>query len=292
MALKMTRQFKQRLSLGSLSVLALIICIYYSFSPIFKPFFILLNFGVISLALIEYYHLAQCKGFQPLIKFGIGTTFAYILSLGINFFYPHLNALPSLILLICFIGLFLMFFKNQQFALGNLAVTAFGIIYLTIPLACVLRINYFFPENSAADGRFWLAYVLIVSKMTDISAYFCGKIFGKTTLAPLISPKKTLEGAIGGIIAAVASSMILAFLFAFLQIGPSFKISFIQSIWIGLLISILAQVGDLGESVLKRDAGVKDSSHLPGLGGILDVVDSLIFTIPLMYLLLEMHFVG
>ena len=173
--------------------------------------------------------------------------------------------------------------------MGNLAITLFGIIYLTLPISCALRINYFFPEQAAQDGRLWLAYVLLVTKMTDIGAYFCGKTLGKNKLAPSISPKKTIEGALGGLGAALITSLIFTLLASTLTIFP---MSFLQSIWIGIAMSVLAQLGDLSESLLKRDAGVKDSSHLPGLGGMLDIVDSLIFTLPLMYLLLKMEIIG
>jgi phosphatidate cytidylyltransferase len=290
--MRITRQFKQRMLASVLGILLLVFCIYYSFTPFFKPIFVLLLGGIISLALLEYYQLAQYKGFQPSVAFGIGSTFAYIIALALSVHHVQLAALPSLILLASLLCFFLIFFNQQSAAIGNLAVTVFGLVYLTIPLGCALSINYFFPTHELKDGRLWLAYVLIVSKMTDIGAYFCGKSFGKTKLAPLISPKKTIEGAIGGAGAALIASILCSIFFPITQLGPSFKITMMQSIWIGLLMSILAQLGDLAESLLKRDANVKDSSHLPGLGGILDVVDSLVFTLPLMYLLLQMHFVG
>lgn len=284
-----SKQFKQRLIVSNLGVLCLVFSIYYSYNSFFKPFFILLNAGIISLALVEYYHLARNKGFHPSIISGIGCSIAYILALAANFHDTLLSGIPFLILLTSFLIFFLTFFKQQSLALGNLAVTVFGIGYLTIPLGCAVCINYFFPSQSLEDGRLWLAYVLLVSKMTDVGAYFCGKIFGKTKLAPSISPKKTVEGAIGGAVASLITSVLFTFFISHLAV---FKMTFIQSIWIGLLLSILAQLGDLAESLLKRDAGVKDSGYLPGLGGMLDIVDSLVFTLPLMYLLLQMHVIG
>jgi phosphatidate cytidylyltransferase len=285
----MTRQFKQRLLISSLSILVLIISIYYSHSSFFKPIFVLLNVSIISFALIEYYHLARNKGFQPLTTLAIGSSTLYLISLALSFHHASLIGLPSLILLLSLLLFFLAFFNQQASSLGNLAVTLFGIGYLTIPLSCILCINYFFPSNALEDGRLWLAYVLLTSKMTDIGAYFCGKLFGKIKLAPSISPKKTIEGAIGGAGATLITSLIFTLFASHLA---TFKMTWGQSLWIGLTISILAQLGDLAESLLKRDAKVKDSSHLPGLGGILDIVDSLVFTLPLMYLFLQMHIVG
>jgi phosphatidate cytidylyltransferase len=284
--LKVTRQFKQRILMSSLGILGLVISIYYSYTSFFKPIFVLLNGAIISFALLEYYRLAEGKNFQPLIKLGIGSTMAYTIALAFSLHYSHLEGLPMLILLGALLLFFLMFFKQQASSIGNLAVTVFGIVYLTLTLSCVLPINYW------EDGRLWLAYVLMISKMTDIGAYFSGKIFGKTKLAPDISPKKTVEGALGGTLTALITSLLFSFFFPATQIATSFKLTWGQSIWIGLIISILAQLGDLAESLLKRDAGVKDSSHLPGLGGVLDVVDSLVFTLPFMYLLLQMRLVG
>jgi phosphatidate cytidylyltransferase len=280
----MSIQFKQRLLMSSLGILAVGFSIYYSYAPFFKPIFILLNAGIIGFALREYYQLAIQKGFKPLSVLGICSGIAYLLALSLPLHQIGHDALPSLILLISLLLIFLMFFNQLSASLGNIAVTVFGIVYLVIPLACALRINYFLPLNGTEDGRLWLAYILIVSKITDVGAYFCGKIFGKIKLAPLISPKKTIEGAIGG----AAAALIASFLFSSLFSSAEFRMSMSQSLWMGLLISILSQLGDLAESLLKRDVGVKDSSHLPGLGGMLDVVDSLVFTLPLMYLLLEM----
>jgi phosphatidate cytidylyltransferase len=285
----MTRQFKQRLLISSLGILGFAISIYLSYTSFFKPIFVLLNAGIISLALMEYYNLARHKGFQPHTAFGVGSSIAYIIALSMSLHNPSFATFPSFVLLASLLLLFLLFFKQQSSSLGNMAITLFGIGYLTIPLSCALRINYFFPPNALEDGRLWFAYVLLTSKMTDIGAYFSGKIFGKRQLAPSISPKKTIEGAVGGIVSAVLMSLIFTFFVSHLA---SFKMTLLQSIWIGFFISILAQLGDLAESLLKRDAGVKDSSRLPGLGGILDIVDSLVFTLPLMYLLLEMHVVG
>lgn len=93
-------------------------------------------------------------------------------------------------------------------------------------------------------------------------------------------------------IGGLALSLVASLLFYFFLFENSPLMTLWKAIWVGLLISILAQIGDLAESLLKRDAGVKDSSHIPGLGGMLDIVDSLVFTLPLVYLLLTMHILG
>lgn len=286
----MTRHFKHRLLLSILGFVGLFICIYLSFIPLFKPIFILIVSGMVGLALHEFYDLCKLKGCTPLEKLGIGAAIAYLISLPYTFHHPALSGIPALILLISFLIFFLVLFNNPQSSLSTLGSTIFGFVYLAIPLSCILRINYFFPTEEMGDGRLWLAYVFIVSKMTDIGGYIIGKCYGKTQLTARVSPKKTVEGSLGGTIAALMTSLIFALVLPIDYIP--FKITLWQSVWLGLLISVLAQLGDLSESLLKRDAGVKDSSHLPGLGGMLDIVDSLVFTLPLMYLMLKMHLVG
>ena len=278
----LTQQLKQRLVTSTLSILAVIIAVYYSHSPFFKPLFVLFTIGITYLAIKEYCHLAEKKGFNPLFSLMTGCTTLYFVSLFVSSTDPSWTTLPSFVLLFSFLALFVAFFIQPIASLSNLAVTSFGILYLTIPLSYVLKINYFFPASALEDGRVWLAYAFSVSKVTDIAAYFFGKALGKHKLAPFISPQKTIEGSIGGLVASVLVSVIFASFFR-----PFFEMTLFQSLWVGVIISVLAQMGDLAESLLKRDAGVKDSSDLPGLGGVLDIVDSLIFTLPFVYLFLK-----
>lgn len=279
----MTSQFRYRLLLGTLGTIAVFLSLYYSFTTLFKPVFIAIHAAIVWAALSEYYQLAEHKGFVPLKSLGILSSTCFIVALDLSVQHSCCQGLPPLILLGSFICCFLAFFKYGTSSLGNLAVTVFGVVYLTIPLGCALMINYFFSPEQGQDGRLWLLYVLIVSKVTDVGAYFVGKGFGKTKLAPWISPKKTVEGAIGGFV----SSFAVSFIFVIVSKASGLMtLSLFQNVWLSITISILAQLGDLTESLLKRDAGVKDSSRLPGFGGILDVIDSLVFTLPFMYLVL------
>lgn len=282
-----SKQLQHRLLFSTVAIAILIISIYYSHHLFFRPVFVLFNCAIISYTLQEYYHLAKNKGFTPSLFLALGTSFFYIIALELSLLKYVSEALPSLILLIAFLMLFLNKFNQTSSALGNLAVNIFGICYVTIPLSCVLRINDFFPPGALEDGRLWLSYTLIVSKITDVGAYFCGKMIGKAKLAPSISPKKTIAGAIGGTSVAVTTSILFVWITSYFS--SSFHMTWGQSIWIGFSISILAQLGDLSESLLKRDAGVKDSNQLPGVGGMLDLVDSLVFTLPFVYLLLWME---
>lgn len=286
----MKTQFFQRLASSAIAVSMLAIFLSLSQHQWLAPLFVLLCGWLISKGLQEYYRLAVAKGYQPLSTQAIVYGCVYVLATYLALQRQQFEFLPDFILLFSFVLFFLSFFNKNPAPLANLAVTLFGLVYLVIPISCVLRINYFALQETPLDGRFWLVYVLSVTKACDIGAYFTGKILGQNKLAPSISPKKTIEGAIGGLIASVAVSFLFQRLLFEQYRTAAFSLQLWQSLLLGLLFGILAQIGDLSESILKRDAGVQDSSDLPGLGGILDMMDSLVFTLPLMYLLMKMGF--
>jgi len=123
----------------------------------------------------------------------------------------------------------------------------------------------------------WFIFLLVVTKISDIAGYFIGKTVGKRRLSK-ISPNKTVEGSLAGLLAAVFS----AYLFHFI-----FPVQLVEALILGLIFGSLSQIGDLAESLLKRDAGVKDSNNLPGIGGVLDLLDSLVFTAPFLWIYLS-----
>ncbi len=237
----------------------------------------------------EYVQLVQAKGLKPAAQLMMGVAFIEVLA----FFFAqkthYSSLLPLAILIIGVIAFFIFHFKETHNALEHIAVEFFGVCYVSLPLCFMLGILY--PLSSHAipqDGRWWLGYLVIVTKITDVGAYFIGRLWGNHKLAPVLSPKKTVEGAIAGFFAAVGASVVLYLLGQKFSNGM-FDLSLADSIWMGMLIGIVGQVGDLAESLLKRDATVKDSNNLPGIGGVLDLLDSLLFTAPIVYLFLRMH---
>lgn len=270
----------QRIIASTVVIGTLLLALYFSFTPILSigiPLLAILLFGA---ALKEYYDIAKMKDFRPREKSAYSLTIAYILAIYIGSVSGYQDCLPLYALAIGLFVLFSAFFLDGENPLVNIAITLFGIVYLIIPLSCILQINYFFPPGSAEDGRWWVIYLLSTTYLTDSCALFAGQAFGKHKLAPVISPKKTWEGAIGGLIASLGVSVI------FVLYAP-ISLTMTQGVILGFFIGSIAQVGDLAESLLKRDVGVKDSSKIPGLGGMLDVVDSLVFTAPLLYLYLK-----
>ncbi|HBQ29232.1 MAG TPA: phosphatidate cytidylyltransferase [Desulfotomaculum sp.] len=168
---------------------------------------------------------------------------------------------------IVFFVFLIIFYSKYSLIDSALALTA--MLYLSLFI-------YFYLLDSLPKGDFWLIFLLLNVWATDTTAYFSGKIFGRRPLAPLISPGKTVAGVIGG----VAGGLVVTLIFIlFYPILPKLPVLFL-----GLLISVVAQISDLTASIFKRQAKVKDAGKIiPGHGGILDRFDSLFFTSPLVY---------
>lgn len=266
---------QQRLLSSLVGIPLALAAIYFSTDPIYKVFFAALLSLIAFLALKEFFAITAVKGAKPLSLLTQLFTAALLFS---AICLPGTPLLSWLILLFYFLFSFLVFFKTGSEPVINLATTFFGFLYVAIPVVFLALIPGM--EEAGKDGRAWLLYLLIVSKSTDTAAFFFGKMLGKRQLAPYISPKKTWEGALFGFLAAILFSMV----FSLIGSNYGFPLSLAGSVILGALISIGAQIGDLSESLLKRDAQLKDSSSLPGLGGILDILDSLVFTSPLLYI--------
>lgn len=262
----------QRLFASLVSVIFIFSAIYISSFEVMRPLFTLMTAALISVALWEFYHIAKNKGYRPLTGLGIVASVAYTYAFFLAVREPSLSLAPWIILFLSLIAASLRFFFSGDRPLSNLALTFFGLVYLTLPLTLIIPINFEFSQMA-------LIYLIVITKLTDTGAYFVGKILGKTQLAPYISPNKTWEGAIGGFLLGVAASVLIA---------PWVGIAPLASLYLGIILALTSIFGDLMESLLKRDLGVKDSNQLPGLGGFLDVVDSLVFTTPILYFYLKL----
>ena len=171
------------------------------------------------------------------------------------------------------------------------AVTVFGALYTGATLAYGYALRYHRFTIDQRSGALLVLLPLILTWTSDIGAYAVGRLMGRHKLIPAVSPGKTVEGALGGLLATMA----VAVLFERMLLAPHAHLALPgwRALAFGALISIVAQIGDLAESLLKREAGVKDSSRiLPGHGGILDRFDSLFFVLPTAYLLLDLWLVA
>jgi phosphatidate cytidylyltransferase len=182
-------------------------------------------------------------------------------------------------------GVFVRQFPEKLNARGieTMAITLFGLIYVAWLGNFITRINF-----ATTSGRYWVMFLVVVTKFTDIGAYLVGSTLGRHKMIPRLSPKKTWEGTVGGVLFAVGGS---ALCLQFIRPLAGDGLNLAHALVLGLLLGVAAVIGDLAESLIKREAGVKDSSAiLPGHGGALDLVDSLLFTAPLLYVYIRIAF--
>lgn len=168
--------------------------------------------------------------------------------------------------------------------LTSVAVTAFGVLYASL-IAYVYPLRYHQYAIGASAGTALVFLPILLTWATDVGAYGFGRAFGKTKLMPAVSPGKTVAGAVGGLALTVVICLLYVrfILMPYAQLGLTIQ----GAVLFAIVISVAAQTGDLAESLLKREAGVKDSSRIiPGHGGILDRFDSLLFVLPIAYLVL------
>lgn len=218
----------------------------------------------------EYVKMLNHKGFYPSLKV-IYITEAILAAVA----YSKRFDLVAITLTICAMGSFMwVLFKGRQPYIANVATTLLGMVYCGwFPLHLIFLRDLSSTKYDSGLGFVILMFTAIL--LTDIGCYYVGSKFGKHKLAPVISPNKTIEGSIGGVFFAVIGSIIIG-----LYLGTTWYIA----LFAGLICTSFAQIGDLSESLIKRDAGVKDSGTcLPGHGGFLDRTDSFILTIPIMY---------
>ncbi|MCH9626180.1 MAG: hypothetical protein S4CHLAM123_13730 [Chlamydiales bacterium] len=252
--------------------------------------------AIAATAVWEYDQLVKKKGLFPAVYLSVVAVILYVFAVFLKTqgpypfwtsFWP--NA-PEIVLALAFFGAFIHFAIVGRSPLTHISTTLLGVFYIGIPLALFVRVMYFFTYNRTQsayfEGSFWIIYMIAVTKAADIGGYFIGSQFGKRKLALKLSPNKTLEGALGGLFTSILMSLFICFLGK--SVGHVFEaFSYSLAFWLGLFIGVVGQIGDLAESFLKRDAGVKDSNAIPGVGGILDMVDSLLFTAPVVYIFLR-----
>ena len=246
----------------------------------------LLLFAIMVIGLVEFYKMARHNGSKPQFITGIATGIILFIGLalpaigvqnksfeGIEILMAMTIISISLVIPICMV---IELFKVSQTPMSNIATTILGIVYVTLPLSLMMYIPLFLGGNTWQPWYF-LFYLFIVWA-NDVFAYLVGITMGKHRLCERISPKKSWEGFFGGIIGAIGVGALGAY---FLD-GR-------YEIWIGLaaIIAITGVLGDLVESMFKREAGVKDSGNImPGHGGVLDRFDALLISAPFAFIFL------
>lgn len=231
------------------------------------PWFTVLIALFALLAIWEFYHLVSHAKAPTLTRFGLIYTLLFIASPHLSFgdFSTNQTLLLTSAIMISLIWLLVR--PQKETAFTSWVWSLGGVIYLG------LLLSYLVALRGLEAGREWVFFALFINAGSDTAAYFIGRTWGRRRLAPSISPGKTWEGAVGGVFGAV---LIGTALFYLLELPASF--SYVQAVLLSILISVAGQLGDLVESLFKRNMYVKESGNLlPGHGGFLDRVDSVVF---------------
>jgi phosphatidate cytidylyltransferase len=239
-------------------------------------------------SLWEYFHMLQKDGIP---NFQLTAMICATVFLSGSFYYSSINgSARALDFELAILVLFLMvMFARQMFAsmrdrepLQTMAYTLFGLLWIPWMFNFITKILYLLPRaaDGEATGQYYVLFLVAVTKFSDMGAYVFGSLFGRHQFVPHISPKKTWEGFAGALFA----SLVAAFGLHWLIPHKLAAFGTIDLVILGLLLGFAAVIGDLAESIVKRSTQIKDSGDvLPGIGGTLDLIDSLLFTAPLLY---------
>ena len=258
--------------------------------------FILLVALLALAGLVEFYGIAEKRGMVSFKVSGVigglllmvGTFLNVTGRIGTSGSPARVNDFETGFLILFVLGLCVRQFVSRRNVAGitAIATTLFGLMYVPWLLNFIQKISFFpFPAGSPADaGKYFLLYFILVTKFSDIGAYVTGSLIGRHKMIPRISPNKTWEGFGGAILVSTGASVAFVHCFGAKMVG----MNTLHAVVLGVVLSVAAVIGDLIESLFKREAGVKDSGKLfPGIGGIMDLLDSLLFNAPLMYLYLR-----
>jgi len=246
---------------------------------------------LIAVGAVEFYAMARHRGFSPHSVIGTMCSIAICLLAWKGGSLALLYALVASVTVVCTAAMA----RNARDALANTAVTVFGIFYVGWFCGHIILLRQLpLPPSEAKlnfGGAGYVIMLLVLLWLGDGGAFFAGTAWGRHKLVPAISPNKTIEGSLGGIAITLVGALLIQEVGTLLEVFnvavfPDWE--YPEYLLVGLGIAIVGQVGDLCESYLKRDAGLKDTGNLiPGHGGFLDRFDSMVFTAPLFYYFLS-----
>jgi phosphatidate cytidylyltransferase len=239
-----------------------------------------------ALAAWELFRMAQLAGSFPFDLAGIGLAALFPIAVHAQrrgVYNLSLTLVVAMVLLLFASAIWLRGPSGKP--LSSVAITAFGVMYASL-FSYIYLLRYHDYAVGAGAGTILVLLPVVLTWVTDIGAYIFGRTFGRRKLIPSISPGKTVEGAIGGLGTAVVICLVYVrfVLMPYAQLGLTVQ----GAVLFAIVVSVAAQTGDLAESLLKREARLKDSSSIiPGHGGVLDRFDSLLFVLPIAFLLLK-----
>lgn len=250
------------------------------------PLAILIS-GASAIAAYEFYRLGFAAGNQPLLAHGVILSAAvplFVYARHLGFWVPDVGLVMLVLLELLAVTLWVRGPNGKP--LEAVAITLLGVFYTGGMMSFAFSLRYHAYAIGDAAGTVVLMYPFLLTWGTDIGGYTFGRMIGGRKLMPSVSPGKTVAGAVGGLVLAV----LIALVYDRFALRPLGQLGMLLqgTVLFALLVSVADQIGDLVESMLKREAGVKDSSHLiPGHGGMLDRIDSLLFTLPVSYALMN-----
>ncbi|HFB07063.1 MAG TPA: phosphatidate cytidylyltransferase [Chloroflexi bacterium] len=269
---------KQRVTTAAVGVPLLVFAIWFGI-----PWFTILIAAAALGGTYEFYRMANFDRREPLLYLGLLWALALVLSP--HYLYRSPDVLPMVITATTLISLiWLLCRPSREKTFRNWAWTIAGVLYVGWMLSYWLNLRGL--GDGSEYGRNWVYVAMLTTFANDTGAFFIGRARGRHKIAPAISPSKTWEGAIGGLTCAILGAIVTAMILNLisLKLGAPFVFKYWQIVLLGFLVSLFAQLGDLVESLLKRNMGVKESGNLlPGHGGILDRFDSLIFVGAVIY---------
>jgi len=227
--------------------------------------------GLIATSLYEFYSIVERKGIKVYKHFGTFLGVLVPITTYLEYNMKTEGAVPfALVLVALFIFLKQFTKKDDSNILASTAITLFGILYISWFFSFIIKLKYL------ANGASLVLFLIVLTEGGDAAAYFIGRVVGRHLLIPRISPKKTIEGTLGGFVVTIILALLFKPLLSWL--------TYFQLLLAGVMIGTVTPIADLAESLFKRDCGVKDSgTSLPGLGGVLDMMDSLLITAPILY---------
>jgi phosphatidate cytidylyltransferase len=283
--------FVRRLASFTVLWTIVLLALFSPYKAVSDYFFLAIMVFLAAAGLTEFYGMVRKLGHECYAGWGV---FGGVLLLVATFVDvsgqfktaagpSRVNDFESSLVILFVLGLCIRQFLSRHPGTGIVAIstTLFGLLYVPWLLNFIQKINFFSPP---VEGHYYLLYFILVTKFSDCGAYAVGSLIGKHKMIPRISPGKTWEGFAGAVVVSTAASV----LFASLAGRHLAGMTPLHAVILGVILSVAAVVGDLIESLFKREAGLKDSGRLfPGIGGILDLLDSLLFNAPLMYLYLR-----
>jgi phosphatidate cytidylyltransferase len=282
--------FLRRLITSVILWTVILAALFSSSSLVSDGVFLIIVVFLALAGLTEFYGLAEKRGLASFKWCGllggallmVGTFLELTGKIGTQGSPARVNDFETGFIILFVLGLCVRQLVSKSGASGitAIATTLLGLMYVPWLLNFIQKIN-FFPD---VGGKFFLLYFILVTKFSDMGAYSVGSLIGRHKMIPRISPGKTWEGFAGAILVSTAASIVFVHFFG----GKMAGMNLLHATILGIVLSVTAVIGDLIESLFKREAGVKDSGRLfPGIGGILDLLDSLLFNAPIMYLYLR-----